>query len=97
MIKPCVYILASKRGGTLYIGVTADVRRRLEQHLDGKVGLTNRYNVKRLVYVEFHDRIDDAIAREKQLKEWNRAWKIGLIEEINPNWNDLRRNLAWLD
>ena len=94
MMKPCVYILASKRGGTLYIGVTADMRRRLEQHLNGKVRFTKRYNVKRLVYVEFHDRIDEAIAREKQLKEWNRAWKIELFEEINPNWNDLRRNLA---
>ncbi|MDG2285281.1 MAG: GIY-YIG nuclease family protein [Alphaproteobacteria bacterium] len=96
-MKPCVYILASKRGGTLYIGVTNDIRRRLGEHLDGRVEFTRRYHVKRLVYIEFHPLIRDAIAREKRLKEWNWAWKTRLIEESNIDWNDLYKHLSWLD
>jgi putative endonuclease len=97
VMKPCVYILASKRGGTLYIGVTNDIRRRLVEHQDGKVGFTRRYKIKRLVYIEFHPLIRDAIVREKRLKEWNRGWKVRLIEETNPDWNDLSRHLGWLN
>ena len=88
-MKPCVYILTSRRGGFLYIGVTADIHRRLQQHLDGQVQHTRKYRIRRLVYLEPHQRITDAIQREKQLKFWKRAWKIRLIEEANPRWNDL--------
>jgi len=85
-----VYILASKRNGTLYIGVTGSLVRRVALHKSGEVaGFTRRYGVKRLVHVEiFHD-VYDAIAREKRLKKWNRQWKIDLIEQDNPEWRDL--------
>jgi putative endonuclease len=96
-MKPCVYILASRRGGFLYIGVTADIRRRLQQHQDGQVQHTRKYRIRRPVYLEPHQRITDAIQREKQLKFWKRAWKIRLIEDANPLWNDLARQLAWFD
>lgn len=85
-----VYILASQRNGTLYIGVTNDVARRVMQHRNGEVSsFTRRYKVHRLVYVETHTDIEKAIMREKHLKHWNRAWKIRLIEESNPTWRDL--------
>ena len=85
-----VYILASGRNGTLYIGVTTDLPRRMYEHQNGLVeGFSKTYGVTRMVYAEFHDRIDEAIAREKQLKAWNRAWKIELIEKSNPDWRDL--------
>ncbi len=85
-----VYILASRPNGTLYIGVTSALARRIEQHRRGSVdGFTRRYSVHRLVYVERYDDILDAIAREKQLKKWNRAWKIRLIGGNNPSWRDL--------
>ncbi len=85
-----VYILASRIGGTLYIGVTNDLIRRVAEHRAGEVaGFTKRYGVKRLVYFEECDDVFGAIAREKQLKRWNRAWKIRWIEEKNPNWDDL--------
>ena len=85
-----VYILASRRLGTLYTGVTTDLRSRLAQHRDGTTpGFTSRYGVTRLVYLEHHDRIVDAIRREKQIKKWNRAWKVRLIEAFNPDWRDL--------
>jgi putative endonuclease len=85
-----VYILASQRHGTLYIGVTNSLRTRLEQHRrgDGSEFVT-QYGVHRLVYVENYERPDEAIAREKQLKRWKRDWKIRLIEEDNLDWNDL--------
>jgi putative endonuclease len=87
-----VYILASQKRGTLYIGVTNDVGRRLEEHRAGKAGsFTGRYGVFRLVRVEQFDSVDAAIAREKRLKKWPRAWKIALIEEANPTWSDLAR------
>ena len=89
-MRAFVYILASRRNGTLYIGVTTDLSRRLFEHSEGLVrGFTARYGVKRLVYCEEHERIDVAIAREKQLKGWRRAWKIDLIEAANPEWRDL--------
>ena len=84
-----VYILASQRNGTLYIGVTNDLRTRLEQH---RIGLgsefVKKYAVHRLVYVEPYENAEDAIRREKQLKKWNREWKIRLIEQDNPEWLD---------
>ena len=88
--QPAVYILASKRNGTLYVGVTSDLRQRVWDHKNGSVdGFTKKYGVHRLVYYEMHDNMLSAIAREKQLKKWNRAWKVELIEERNPDWNDL--------
>jgi putative endonuclease len=89
-----VYILASKRNGTLYIGVTNDLARRTGEHKEKMVpGFTRRYGVDLLVWYEIHGDINEAIAREKQIKGWNRAWKIRLIEKINPVWNDLAYSL----
>jgi putative endonuclease len=85
-----VYILASRIGGTLYIGVTNDLVRRVHEHRTGVVpGFTKRYRVHRLVYYEQFSDVEYAIQREKRLKKWNRTWKIRLIEELNPNWDDL--------
>jgi len=85
-----VYILASKIGGTLYIGVTSDLVRRVFEHRSEVVhGFTKRYGVHRLVYFEQFSDVESAIRREKRLKKWNRAWKVRLIEEANPNWDDL--------
>ncbi len=90
-----VYILASGLGGTLYIGVTNDLVRRVSEHQSGLVpGFTQKYGVVRLVYFEEFGDINEAIAREKRLKKWNRAWKIQLIEERNPNWDDLLLGLV---
>ena len=87
---PCVYILASQPRGTLYIGVTSDPMKRIAQHRSGKVaGFTARHSVKRLVRYEMFDDMENAIAREKQLKRWHRQWKINLIEKLNPTWDDL--------
>ena len=91
----CVYILASKIGGTLYVGITSDLIRRVVEHRAKAVkGFTSRYDVVRLVYFEQFATAPVAIRREKRLKSWNRAWKIRLIEEHNPNWNDLFESLA---
>ena len=85
-----VYMLASKRNGTLYVGITNDLARRVGEHKDRAVpGFTKRYSVSILVWYEAYPDINDAIAREKQIKGWNRAWKIRLIEENNSGWNDL--------
>lgn len=85
-----VYILASKLGGTLYIGVTNNLVRRMHEHRTGLVpGFTWQYGIHRLVYFEQHTDIEVAIRREKRLKKWNRAWKIRPIERLNPNWDDL--------
>ena len=92
-MSACVYILASQRNGTLYIGVTIDLPRRMFEHHNGLLdGFSKTYGVARLVYAESHARIDEAIAREKQLKAWKRAWKIALIEESNPDWQDLSQS-----
>lgn len=89
-MQPTVYILASKRNGTIYIGVTSDLVRRVWQHKQGTYdGFTSRYGVNQLVYYETFTRMEDAIIREKRLKEWHRTWKIRLIEEGNPEWRDL--------
>ena len=85
-----VYILASRIGGTLYIGVTNDLVRRIAEHrLKSVESFTKKYEVDRLVYFEQFDDAENAIRREKRLKNWNRDWKIRLIEEHNPNWDDL--------
>jgi len=90
-----VYMLASGRHGTLYVGVTNDVFRRVAEHREGAVpGFTRRYGVKQLVRYEEHADIHDAIAREKTLKRWRRDWKIALLEKENPRWNDLYPELA---
>ena len=88
--QPAVYILASKKHGTLYIGVTSNLLQRIWQHRNNAVdGFTKKYNVYRLVYFEMTACITSAIHREKQLKSWKRSWKISLIEENNPSWSDL--------
>ena len=86
----CIYILASQKNGTLYIGVTNDLERRVLEHKQKiNEGFTSKYEVTRLVYFESFQYINDAILREKRLKKWNRQWKINLIEEENKEWNDL--------
>ena len=86
----CVYILASKRNGTLYIGVTSDLEKRVYQHKHGVLeGFTKKYGVHTLVYYECGESVEAALAREKQLKQWNRKWKLNLIEKENPEWRDL--------
>ena len=88
--QPAVYILASKRNGTLYVGVTSDLLQRVWQHrTDAVQGFTQQYGVHTLVYFELHSSMMEAIRREKQIKKWYRAWKIRLIEEQNPEWRDL--------
>ena len=90
-----VYILASKKNGTLYIGVTNDLRQRVHQHTCAMVpGFTKRYSMHRLVYFETFRRIGDALTAEKRLKKWSRQWKIRLIEEHNPQWKDLYEDQA---
>ena len=89
-----VYILASRRNGTLYIGVSNDIMRRTWEHRNDLVaGFTKKYGVHILVWYEIYDDIDAAIAREKRLKRWNRDWKIALIEKTNSGWNDLYERL----
>jgi putative endonuclease len=88
--QPAVYILASGRNGTLYVGVTSDLQKRIWEHKNDVIeGFTKRYSVHRLVYYELHDEMVAAITREKQIKKWTRDWKLNLIEGQNPDWNDL--------
>jgi putative endonuclease len=90
MPKGFVYILASKRNGTLYIGITSDLLRRMEEHRKGGgSSFTKRYGAKRLIYFEEYPLYADAIRRETSLKRWKRAWKLALIEQHNPKWDDL--------
>lgn len=90
MKQPAVYIMASKRNGTLYIGVTSELVARAWQHREHLVeGFTKKYSVNQLVWYELHPTMDSAITREKQLKKWNRQWKLELIEKENPYWYDL--------
>jgi putative endonuclease len=94
--QPTVYILASRRAGTLYIGVTSNLMARLHQHRSGLIkGFTSRYGVARLVYFEMFEDMGSAITREKQLKKWNRDWKLNLIEANNPDWIDLAIGLGF--
>jgi putative endonuclease len=89
-----VYLLASKRNGTLYIGVISDLVKRVYEHKNNLVdGFTKEYHVHKLVYYEVTDEINGAIIREKQIKKWKRAWKIELIEKNNPDWRDLYADL----
>ena len=96
MDKQCyVYILASRRNGTLYIGVTSTLQQRIWQHKEKLVGgFTKKYGVDRFAYFEVHGDMYDAIVREKQVKKWRRKWKLELIEEQNPNWDDLYEQVA---
>ena len=88
--RPTVYILASRRRGVLYVGVTSDLARRVEQHRsDSTSGFTRRYGVHRLVWAEAHETMTGAITREKAIKKWNRSWKVSLIERENPMWRNL--------
>jgi putative endonuclease len=88
--QAAIYILASKRNGTLYIGVTSDLQKRVWEHKSDLVeGFTKKYGVHRLVYYELHGDMLSAIRREKQMKKWNRAWKVELIESQNRGWKDL--------
>ena len=90
MRTPCVYILASRPNGTLYIGVTSNLPKRVWEHKNDFVkGFTNRYHVHTLVWYEVHESMESAIVREKSLKKWNRAWKLRLIQRDNPKWLDL--------
>ena len=89
-----IYILASKRNGTLYIGITNDLTRRIFEHKTGLInGFTKKYSVNKLVYFESTNDVNAAILREKRLKKWKRQWKIELIEKSNPDWNDLSEGL----
>jgi len=93
--QPAVYILASKRNGTLYTGVTSDLVARIWQHREHAAdGFTSTYGVTNLVWHELHDTMESAILREKRIKKWRRAWKIELIEAMNPYWNDLWNGIA---
>src|SRR5690625_407595 len=93
--QACTYILASKRNGTLYVGVTSDLLKRVWEHKNKAVdGFTQKYGVHQLVYYELHNDMVAAITREKQLKKWNRQWKINLIEAENPEWRDLYLGLV---
>ncbi len=92
---PCVYLLASKRNGTLYIGVTSDLVKRVWQHKNHVAdGFTKQHGVDHLVWYEVHETMESAIRREKALKKWQRAWKLRLIEENNPDWNDLYKTIC---
>ena len=93
-MESAIYILTSKRNGTLYIGVTNNLVRRIYEHKCNLVdGFTRKYEIHQLVYFELFNNIEDAITREKYLKKWNRLWKLRLIEETNPSWDDLYTTL----
>jgi putative endonuclease len=93
--QPCVYLMASKRNGTLYVGVTSNLVRRVSQHKNGSLsGFTERYAVKRLLWYELHGTMESAISREKRIKNWKRAWKLELIEKNNPEWRDLYEQMV---
>ncbi|MBB5754164.1 GIY-YIG nuclease family protein [Prosthecomicrobium pneumaticum] len=97
MKQPSVYMMASGKHGTLYVGVTSDLPRRCWQHREGTAeGFTKRYGVHRLVWYEMHATMEAAIAREKQLKNWKREWKANVIEQENPDWQDLSASLVAL-
>ena len=90
MKHPCVYILSSRRNGTLYVGVTSNLIKRIHEHRsDTASGFTQRHGVHLLVWFEQHERMDSAIARERSIKAWRRLWKLQLIESANPQWRDL--------
>jgi putative endonuclease len=93
---PAVYLVASGFHGTIYTGVTSNLLQRIAQHREGTLrGFTDRYGCKRLVWFEMHGTMESAILREKQLKNWRRAWKLALIEEANPTWRDLAEDYGF--
>ena len=93
--NPCVYIMASERNGTLYVGVTSDLVKRVWEHKNDAIeGFTKKYGVHKLVWFEPHETMDTAIQEEKRLKEWNRKWKLELIESRNPEWLDLYNEIV---
>jgi putative endonuclease len=93
--RPCVYILASQRNETLYVGVTSDLARRVYEHKEEAIeGFTKDYGVHELVFYEFHETMNDALTSEKRIKKWRRQWKLDLIEQSNPQWRDLYQDLA---
>ncbi len=93
--QPAVYILAGKRNGTLYTGVTSELVKRIWEHKNNIVeGFTERYNIHRLVWYELHESMESAITREKRLKNWKRKWKLELIESSNPNWQDIYNTIV---
>lgn len=93
-MQPCVYIMASARNGTLYIGISSDLTARVWQHKDNVVdGFTKKHEVHQLVWYEPHETMESAINKEKVLKKWNRIWKLRLIEHFNPDWLDLYEQL----
>ncbi len=100
MKKFYVYILCSKRNGTLYTGITSDIVKRVYEHKHGLVeGFTKKYNVHHLVWYEIHESAESAIVREKQIKKWKRAWKLKIIEKENPQWIDLYKSIreySWI-
>ena len=88
--QPCVYMLASKRNGTLYVGVTSNLCKRIWEHKNNVIdGFTKKYRVHKLVWFELHDNMQSAIYREKTIKKWRRKWKLQVIESLNPQWKDL--------
>jgi putative endonuclease len=92
--QPCVYLLASIRNGTLYTGVTSNLMKRIWEHKNNLVeGFTKKYDVHTLVWYEVHETMESAIRREKAIKNWKRAWKVKVIEELNPEWRDLYPDL----
>ena len=94
--QPAVYLLASKRNGTLYVGVTSNILARVHQHRIGAVpGFTREYGVKLLVWFEQHATMESAIIREKRIKKWNRSWKLALIEKENSDWRDLAEDFGF--
>jgi putative endonuclease len=95
MKQSYVYILASRKNGTLYVGVTSDLVKRISEHKQNIIdGFTKKYGVHILVYYEIHEDVREAITREKRIKKWNRSWKLRLIEENNPGWRDLYNELS---
>jgi putative endonuclease len=94
-MQPCVYILASKQNGTLYVGVTSNIQKRIWEHKNDVVeGFTKKYAVHDLVWYEIHENMESAIIREKNIKAWKRLWKLDLIAKANPSWRDLFNDLV---
>ena len=94
-MQPCVYMMTSSRHGTLYIGVTSDLITRVWQHKNNVVeGFTKKYEAHQLVWYEPHGNMESALSREKALKKWDRIWKLRLIEQFNPDWQDLYEQLT---
>ncbi len=92
--QPCVYILTNKRNGTLYVGVTSDLSKRIWQHKNKAVdGFSKEYDLDKLVWFEIHETMESAIQKEKIIKFWKRRWKLNVIEELNPEWKDLYEDI----